>query len=1077
MKIDRIILIAFSLFLLVGITTAADLAPSTISNPDWLVAGSGAQSTITVHVMQVSSPTDVSGANVVFSLADDSMDLGTLSTPSAVTTGTDGIAKTVFTTSTKSGTATINARITYNDGTTTTISRSCIQQIDHATPQTASPDQQYNVPVGTVTHLNITLKDYWKNRIDNKNPAEAHNVVLHISGDGGSGFLNGTVQDLTTPTDAHGNISVDLRVSTIAGANTIQIYPIGSFLGDLITIMGVADSDPSYLIQVPPASLSYPADGKDPEHQFTFYWKVQDQYHNPMNNVELLIKASRDTPPKVEELRLTTNADGIATIPYGPKEVAAVYTIKAMPVISGTTIAKNATLICTDTSDKGFCIQTVEYTSLDPVNMILTASPQTMVSMDVAGAKQVDVIARVVDVSGNGVKGQTVTFTRTSDTVGTFKETSSSSLIPKPPATTLSVTTDNNGYANVQFVPGTFATAGQTGYNAAATGSCDVKATWINPKTGDKKEPVIHFVWKNYPFLSVESAIDNPDPKVGDTINVKIWIKGTGALLRSKPINAVLCIDRSGSMLYDSPDRMYSIREAAKTFVVQMSSKDSVALVTFGRKGTIRTAGESSFDHPHNYIDNTYTTPKTYSDYSTIDSSLTSLDPNVNPNAALDLKSTLDKIVPDYGTPMRDGLHKSIQQLPESSSTSVNAIVLLSDGDYNYYGDPLARRNGYSSSQYDATDYGDLDQDYMKYSDVDNQNLALYAKSKGIKIYTIAYGTSLSTGGSTTLDTLATSSGGKYYTASASDIAAVYTQIAGELNVQAGGNTQLVADFGNLKLNNLPLPLGETVDTYIGYQYNNGGVDSETTSTLLKKYPEVPVTPPKNEYYKMIRDDRGNWTNPTTIPGLTPYKLDFYVGKIILNDVWMTNLQFKVKKAGQIELFGPSSPVTFTDITDPLHPTTQIVDVPPIGWTIHEKNPLDDPFGLLVALNVTDVLITPQTSDPNLWQVSWKTGYDGSNSVGERLLYCSETSSYPVSCAADHNLWPVFPNQPTSLTGNGISTITPNSLIVDTSTLKLGETYRVTVWAKESTTGGKENAGSASYMKGDGSKRVYIKLE
>ena len=41
-------------------------------------------------------------------------------------------------------------------------------------------------------------------------------------------------------------------------------------------------------------------------------------------------------------------------------------------------------------------------------------------------------------------------------------------------------------------------------------------------------------------------------------------------------------------MLYDDPDRMYSIREAEKVFVDQMNvSRDYLGLVTFGRNGYI----------------------------------------------------------------------------------------------------------------------------------------------------------------------------------------------------------------------------------------------------------------------------------------------------------------------------------------------------------------------------------------------------------------------------------------------------------------------------------------------------------
>ena len=65
--------------------------------------------------------------------------------------------------------------------------------------------------------------------------------------------------------------------------------------------------------------------------------------------------------------------------------------------------------------------------------------------------------------------------------------------------------------------------------------------------------------------------------------------------MQPKPIDVVLCTDRSGSMLYDDPDRMYSIREAGKIFVDQMNvSRDYLGLVTFGRNGYISRPGINS---------------------------------------------------------------------------------------------------------------------------------------------------------------------------------------------------------------------------------------------------------------------------------------------------------------------------------------------------------------------------------------------------------------------------------------------------------------------------------------------------
>jgi hypothetical protein len=1065
-----------------GITAAADLTPSTMasSSPGWIVANGNDQVTITVHVMQNPLAMDVSGANVAFSLAGGSQDLGTLSTLSA-TTGPDGIAQTVFRTTTKSGTATINAIITYDDGTVTTLPLSCTQRIDHSIAWNAAFDYQNDVTAGSVTQLIITLTDNGGNPVDNKNPADVHNIVLHMSGDGGSGLLEGTeyVQDLSVPTDDTGKVSLDIRVSTQAGPNNIQIYPIGSYLGDLIIISGVADSTPYYLTQEHPSPSTYPADGKDPQHRFTFYWTVLDQYHNPLENVDLYVTSSKVG----EEIHLSTNADGMASTPWGPKDVAGVYTITATPVITGTSTPLNPALQCTDTGEAGYCSQTVEYTPMDPVDMIMTASPQTMVSMDVAGAQAVNVNARVVDVSGNAVEGETVTFTKSSDSYDPFTETVESSLTP--PATV--TTTGSSGYATVQFVPATFARQGESGYDDAATGTCTVTASWTNPKTGELKTRNIAFVWKNYPFLTVESEIDQTDPMVGDTINVKIWVRGTGAALQPKPIDVILVMDRSTSM---AGSRLTSAKSAANKFIEQMrtGNGNQVGLVSFASSTT---------------KDQSLT-----SDYDAVETKINTLNAN------------------GY-TQMRRALYEAITDVSQNGrSNAVKAVILLTDGDWNYDGSILGHGTGWPEGSTGYTFRSALEPDNYRYyeglggtlisvcnlygnscdacnpgynlgtgkdagkccpdgggkchlpsseptwcaerhcdeyssvcldGESTDQNMGNYAKDSSIHLYALSFESAPSAYVQTSLTTMTENTEGFYQHApSEADLDNLYTQIAGDLVEEAGGQTKLTADFSTITVDGA---VTDDVDAYLNYVYP--GSSGTEASTFVKKYTEVPVDPPKNYYYEYVRDDTGNWTAK---------KLEFDVGKIILNDVWMTNLQFTLTGAGQIEIFGENSPVTFIDSVTG---QTQTVIVPSKTWTTHQSK-VDNPFASLVTLLVEDVVITPSTVNPDLRTVSWKTTYNGYEIVHEKLLYCSKSGSDPVPCdTTTHNDWPVYETRPTDITSGG--TDMDGSLTIDTSTWKQGETYMITVWAE--TYGEKESFSSQTFDKGDGSTRAYIKLE
>jgi len=897
------VLIIAGLFLLVGAVAAdtVDLSASTITSgtPGWLVANGVDHSTVTVTVKSPSGP--VSGAQVSFSVSDPA--LGTLSPTTPVVTGSDGIASAQFTTGLRSGTVVITAQIVADSGgdiSSRTLTLS--QNTDHDTLEKADFTSAGQVPAGSVTPLVVTFTDRWGNRADNKNPAESHRVTLQMNGDGGSGLWDGSayVTSVSLPTDSEGNVSVNVRVSTNAGNNPIVLEPVGLITSPVpASIEGIPGTPVSMTQTVTPVSAAScssltacPADG---DHPFNLYYTILDQYNNPVTGTVVWINATLDGAAVGTPYSVTTDSSGAAFAQF-TQEIMGTYTLTARS-------EGNASITCTNPVAVGYCSQNLEYYATAPVDMQMVISPEVVVSRDVNSSSQATLMARVMDAKGNAVKtyqGVPMNVSFVINHPDTFPDAPEGSPYVETTASSLSAATANvgdDGFATVQFYPGAFATYGQAGYNATATGQVTVTATWIDPH-GIPVTRTGTLVWKNYPYLSLTSTAIPANPRVGDNLTITVRINGDGAALHPKPIRAVLCIDRSGSMLYDNPDRMYSIREAAKSFVDAMSPQDSVALVTFGQKGTIYRAGSSS--GISNYeINNVYLTPKSYPDYATVDAGLTSLNPTVNPNAVTNLKNALDGIVPDYATPMREALKDSIQVLPASSTGTVQAVVLLSDGDYNFYGDPLARGSGHTVSYYwEPTDYTDLDTDYMSYSGVSNQNMALYAKDRGVRIYSIAYGSSISPGGANTLSTLATSSGGKYYTASAANIATVYRQIAGELNEQAGGNTTVSLNFGTISVVNVSS--NADIGNYLDYRY------APPVSTNIYMF-NISPGGTTHDYYKYTRDDTLNWSSGK--------KLNFNVGTVKLNDTWQATMMFSLTQNGTLILFGPDhcSAVSFTD--------------------------------------------------------------------------------------------------------------------------------------------------------------------
>jgi hypothetical protein len=369
MIVKRTILGILLVVLLTGCASAIDVSSSTISTdtPGWMVANGLDQATITVHVVD-SSLVSVKDANVTFDFGSGSAGLGTLTPafPMKVITGADGLAHAVFRTGTLSGNATINATITCDDGFTVPVSLMVFQRIDHDVPQDAHFNNPAEATVGSIVHMNITITDISPNHnpVDNKNVAEA--VTLSMSGVGGAGYWDGTdyVPQIVKTTDGNGNVSVDVRLSTIAMKNYIQMDPIGNMvLAPQIYINGKAEPNPAYISQTYPVPNILPADGTA---SFSFFYNLTDRYDNPIPGTSVFINSTDGL-----STTQTSNLDGFVSIYYS-KTVTGIYTISAFPT--------NTTAFCKETGTFGYCAQDVQFYNTSPVDMALSASPLAMVS-------------------------------------------------------------------------------------------------------------------------------------------------------------------------------------------------------------------------------------------------------------------------------------------------------------------------------------------------------------------------------------------------------------------------------------------------------------------------------------------------------------------------------------------------------------------------------------------------------------------------------------------------------------------------------------------------------------------------
>jgi hypothetical protein len=222
----------------------------------------------------------------------------------------------------------------------------------------------------------------------------------------------------------------------------------------------------------------------------------------------------------------------------------------------------------------------------------------------------------------------------------------------------------------------------------------------------------------------------------------------------------------------------------------------------------------------------------------------------------------------------------------------------------------------------------------------------VYAKNNGIRIYSIAFANSMSAGGKQTLETLALSTGGKYYTASASNIADVYKQIAGDLNDIAGVDAAMNLSFKNVEVNGT-LVSGASVFAYVP--------DTKTT------WPNATIT---------YKNQSTEWIPPE-------YQLHYDIGTLRINQVWQTEYRLKVNQTGLIKLFGSGSTIIFNNGNDSL-------TLPEVFIT---AVPNTTPLGLQTGtVSVTNLI--PQSGNfTDTVPVTWNLYYSGFDTVTETYWY------------------------------------------------------------------------------------------
>jgi hypothetical protein len=661
MRLSRLCCILAALVLLTSAGTALHLDIK--GEKQWLVAG-GDSAGLSL---------EISGGTGSFTITATVPPDGLCTvTPPTLTTTSNNPPPMQVTSKEMSGVCQIDMRVTDTNGNTET--QQFLQKIDHTTPIYVDRVPLQGATVGTVVPVWVRIQDLFHNNVDNRNIAES----VTFTTNGGSGFVNGAyvntdpkVETITAQVDEGGVASVQYYVGKFESPNYITYAPPAPLGPGIIAIEGLLNGVPASITsQISPNAATPPwvyADGKS---IFTITYAVFDTNGFPVEAAK--IKGMTSEGATFEGV---TNRLGQVDKQYGPFSKEGRHTITAW-------LVNDPSVRLTDIMDA---------ISMHPEHLVATGNPISMPSRDVSSTSTSIVSGRVSDPKGNPVKGEKVTFQIT-DLVASkalkeepYLTTDPSSKSKKdqyPKGKAVTIATDNDGNAILYFIPGEFQSKKKDpDFDPLAEGTVTVTATW-----GSKTE-TITLTFKRTAYLSLKTKVaDTTDGDLtvekGGTFDVTIEVTGDGSMMTSYPVEVMLVTDRSGSMDLKVSEkktdgsymsRFDSVKEASHAFLDGLNpGKDKVGLVSYHTWATHDADLTSDFTSLGNTIDQ-LTIPRA------------------------------NDWVPNKGpvrlTNMRDGIFNATTYLKIYGSKSpkvAKAVVVLTDGVWNWGGTPLAQGRGYA---------------------------------------------------------------------------------------------------------------------------------------------------------------------------------------------------------------------------------------------------------------------------------------------------------------------------------------------------------------------------------------------
>jgi Mg-chelatase subunit ChlD len=483
--------------------------------------------------------------------------------------------------------------------------------------------------VNTSSNISAIVYDSYYNPVENINITFSVTPPEDTFYNSPNTYNSASLAYYSGTTDSSGIVPNVFTTDKKAGGNVISINVLDTSLQHNVTITGIADEiDNFFLSYTPDSSLS------NNEDYYTLSARPVDQFLNPIFPLSTPIK---------EQVKFTTDSGSTVLVPLNSHG-------SADTVVGPTPYIESLSVTATYKNESGFTnftnSSTLYFTAGPLDSMDFYANPSTVLSQDLSGNHESDLVLVALDEWGHSLPNIHVLINNTNRTVGTF------SIDGYNDTDLINATTDSDGRINGLFT-------GNISGNATILANSGNLSLSTNVSV--KAEPFLSVKLNVTPFsvssgsivnITTEISVEGELPITRPAASAMLVLDRSGSMdpdyYAGTPLDVALAIDRSGSMGPEHGNGMPPAKEAAKEFASNLVSNSQIGVVSFGSE-------------------------------SRVDLELTLLNSSAN---LLLVNKSIDKLGAVAGTALGEGMADANNMLiSEGRSDSRKIMILLTDGE------------------------------------------------------------------------------------------------------------------------------------------------------------------------------------------------------------------------------------------------------------------------------------------------------------------------------------------------------------------------------------------------------------